>query len=73
MRVTRLFVLIALPCLLLCGCQRTGEVENQAYVLVLGMDRAEDGLLRLTARIPKVGKRIGSRPGMPSSASRRGR
>ena len=56
MRVTRLFALIALPCLLLCGCQRTGEVENQAYVLVLGMDRAEDGLLRLTARIPKVGK-----------------
>lgn len=42
--------------LLLCGCQDTGEVENQAYVLVLAMDRAEDGRLALTARVPKIGK-----------------
>ena len=35
--------------LLLCGCGVSGEVENQAYVLVLGVDRADDGQLELTS------------------------
>lgn len=56
MRIARPIAWLALSCLLLCGCQRTGEVENQAYVLVLGLDRAPDGAVRLTARVPKVGK-----------------
>lgn len=42
--------------LLLCGCQDTGEVENQAYVLVLALDRTDEGGLALTARVPKIGK-----------------
>lgn len=57
MRVARLLALLLLPCLALGGCQRIGEVENQAYVLILGLDREQDGLLRLTARVPKVGGR----------------
>ena len=40
----------------LCGCQDTGELENQAYVLVLALDRGEDGALAVTARVPKIGK-----------------
>ena len=40
----------------LSGCQETGEVENQAYVLVLAMDGTGDGALALTARVPKIGK-----------------
>ena len=56
MRIARILAWLLLPCLALGGCQRTGEVENQAYVLMLGLDRGQDGLLRLTARVPKVGR-----------------
>ena len=56
MRRLMVAVLIALLCPLLCGCQDTGEVENQAYVLVLALDRTEDGALALTARVPRIGK-----------------
>ncbi len=55
MRVTRLFALAVALCLILGGCQRTGELENQAYVLILGVDLLPEGGLRLTARVPKVG------------------
>jgi len=51
-----LAALIVSLCLPLCGCQETGEVENQAYVLVLALDRGDNGGLTLTARVPKIGK-----------------
>jgi len=53
MRLTALTVLLAL---LLGGCQDTGEVENQAYVLVLALDGGGDSGLALTVRVPKIGK-----------------
>ena len=56
MRVRRLTLLLCCAALLLTGCRITGEVENQAYVLVLGMDRLPDGRLELTARVPQIGK-----------------
>lgn len=56
MRWVKLIVFIGALGLLLCGCQDTGEVENQAYVLVLALDTAEDGALALTARVPGIGK-----------------
>lgn len=56
MRGMRLTALIVLLALLLGGCQDTGEVENQAYVLVLALDGVGDGGLTLTARVPKIGK-----------------
>lgn len=56
MRRLKLVALIAMLGLTLCGCQEIGEVENQAYVLVLAMDRTADGALTLTARVPKIGK-----------------
>lgn len=51
----RLSVVLLLCTLALGGCHGTGEVENQAYVLVLGVDRLPDGQLGLTARAPKIG------------------
>ena len=56
MQRMRLAALIVLLALLLGGCQDTGEVENQAYVLVLALDAVGDGGLALTARVPKIGK-----------------
>lgn len=56
MRVTRLLSLLLLISFGLCGCQSPGEIENQAYVLILGIERLEDGQLGLTAKIPKIGK-----------------
>ena len=56
MRRLTLLLLVVLLCPLLAGCQVTGELENQAYVLALGIDRSGDGDIALTARVPKVGK-----------------
>ena len=56
MRRLMVAALIAMLCPLMCGCQDTGEVENQAYVLVLALDRTEDGALALTARVPRIGR-----------------
>ena len=56
MKKPGLFVLLAALCMALSGCQVTGEVENQAYVLVLALDSADDGDLTLTVRVPQIGK-----------------
>lgn len=55
----RLLALLICACAVLGGCGVSGEVENQAYVLVLGLDRSDDGQLTLTARVPQVGGRGG--------------
>lgn len=52
-------ILVLLVALTLSGCRVTGEVENQAYVLVLGVDRVNGGELYLTARVPQIGKGSG--------------
>lgn len=48
----RLMALALLICLL-SGCSQRQQVENQAYVLVMGVDRTPDGI-RITAQMPKV-------------------
>jgi len=63
MRLRWLWAMMALVCLSLSACQISSEVENQAYVLVLGIDRGEDGMLLLTARVPKIGKTKEPDPG----------
>ena len=55
-RRVKLWTILMLVCIALGGCQVSGELENQAYVLVLGIDRTEGGGLELTARVPKIGK-----------------
>lgn len=49
-------MLLTLATLALTGCRVSGELENQAYVLVLGMDRSAGGGLMLTAKVPQIGK-----------------
>ena len=63
MRVLRLTALALCLCLCVCGCSRTGEVENQAYALVMGVDRAADGGIALTIRIPRIGQTQGEGEG----------
>jgi len=52
----RVCVMLCLICAVLTGCAVTGEVENQAYVLVLGVDEAQGGGIALTIRIPRIGQ-----------------
>ena len=56
MRILNIILLLAIVGLSLCGCGISGEVENQAYVLSMGIDRNENGEFELTARIPQIGK-----------------
>ena len=51
----RMAALISL-CLLLGGCSPSMEVENQAYVLVMGLDRADDGSMEVSICVPKIGQ-----------------
>lgn len=46
-------LLLSLP-LLLGGCTDSHQVENQGFVIVLGVDRGNTGALRLTAQLPKI-------------------
>ncbi len=66
----RLALLLSLTALLLTGCGgTTGEVENQAYALVLGIDRADTGGIELTMRIPRIGHPGDSNAGGEASGS----
>lgn len=47
-----LFLMLSLMCL--NGCALTSQVEDQAYVLVMGLDRAPDDQLEMTVQIPKI-------------------
>lgn len=49
-------LMLCLLCVALTGCAVTGEVENQAYALVLGVDEAPGGGIALTIRIPRIGQ-----------------
>ena len=52
-RVLVLMLLMIIPAL--TGCAVTGEVENQAYALVMGVDKTLAGGIDLTIRIPRIG------------------
>ena len=69
MRVVRVAFTLFICTLLFTGCQLSGEVENQAYVLVLGIERLEDGNIGLTALVPRIGKNAGSTEGEDSRGS----
>ena len=36
------------------GCQQSNYIENHAYALFMGMDMDDDGVWRLTVRIPRI-------------------
>lgn len=59
MRHIKMTALLLALAVFMTGCGTTGEVENQAYALVLGIDRSEGGI-ELTIRIPRIGHSGGS-------------
>ena len=40
--------------LLLSGCSHHAQVENQAFLLVMGLDRMTDGQIEMCAQIPRI-------------------
>lgn len=56
MRRIPLIALLLAACVALSGCAFRPEVENQTYVLVLGIGELADGQLELTAKIPRIGE-----------------
>ena len=64
MRIYRYAALLTALSLMLCGCGLGDEVESRAYVLALGVDRADEGGIELTVRVPKISK--------PDSAEKEG-
>ena len=55
MRALSVAALLAVAAVCLTGCNPSGELEKQAYVLVLGVDRLDGGDIELTARVPRIG------------------
>jgi len=55
MKALKAALLLVCAALALSGCGISAEVENQAYALILGVDRLNGGKLELTARIPRGG------------------
>ena len=47
-------MLLCLLCACLSGCSQASQVENHAYVLVMGLDRMQDGQLEMTVLVPKI-------------------
>ena len=63
----RLLPLLLAVALLLSGCAGSTGVENRAYALILGVDSAGDGRVRLTVRVPVSGGSGGEeKEGKPS-------
>lgn len=48
-----LFLCCFLTCFL-CGCSLSTQVEDQAYILVMGLDRSRDGQLEMSVQLPKI-------------------
>lgn len=55
MRLKLLFLLLLCSCFILSGCSGKLSPENQAYVLILGVDIKDNGMTELTIQIPKTG------------------
>lgn len=47
-------------CINLTGCKNSHFIENQAYAIMAGVDREDDGSYTFTIRIPKFGEAQGS-------------
>lgn len=57
MKVIKVVMTLIMSTLLLCGCWDKLELEEQAYVVVLGLDLTEEKLVKITFQIanPQVG------------------
>ena len=75
MQIRKLVALLLLlvSCLLLSGCSDASEVENQAYALIMGVDKiVDEDMIELTIRIPKIGSPGGSADSESSGGARSG-
>lgn len=57
-RIKALSLLLA-AAFLLSGCSLSTQLEDQAYVLVMGLDRTQDGQIELSTQIPKISGSMG--------------
>lgn len=67
MRKFALVIVLALAALL-SGCEKYREVENLAYVIMLGVDLADDNQIQISALIPKITGDSGSESGEASDS-----
>lgn len=66
-------LLLLISCLLLSGCSDASEVENQAYALIMGVDKiVDEDMIELTIRIPKIGSPDGNSDSESSGGARSG-
>lgn len=54
MRKTAAILIFLLICILTSGCSQVKQVENQAYIIVMGLDRADDGQIEMTVQLPHI-------------------
>ncbi len=69
MRKAVLILLLISSGLLLSACSVSRQVENQAYILALGVDQTQDGGIQLTVQIPKISAGQESSGGQGGSGS----
>ena len=62
-------LLIPLLAAMLClsGCSHHAQVENQAFLLVMGLDRTDDGQIEMSVQIPRIAGNSQSADGAASS------
>ena len=68
MRIVSAAIIFCTITCLLSGCSTALQVENQAYVLTMGLDKQEQGL-KLTVQVPKIvssGEQENASPGSGS-------
>ena len=53
--------------LILSGCSHHAQVENQAFLLVMGLDRTADGQIEMSVQIPRIAGNSDSADGAGSS------
>lgn len=51
----KLIIILLFSSLMLAGCSDMANLEDQAYVLVLGADISDGGMIELSIQIPKLG------------------
>lgn len=64
-----LLLLLLLALLCLSACSTAGQVENQAYVIAMGLDRCSDGGIELSVQVPIISGTQASSEGGSSNMS----
>ena len=65
----RICCLLMVICVYLCGCSQASQVENHAYVLVMGLEHTLDGQLQMSVLVPRISGNQGNAEGQSGSGS----